>query len=77
MVKILPSRARGVGSVPGWGTKISWPQNQNINQKQYSNKFNKDCKNGPHKKKVFKEKLKRIGSKRNRFCSVFDRIKYQ
>ena len=26
-------------------------QNQNIKQKQYCNKFNKDFKNGPHQKK--------------------------
>ena len=63
MVKILPSRAGGVGSVPGWGTKISRPQNQNINQKRYSNKFNKDFKNGPHKKKSLKKNLRELVAK--------------
>ena len=29
----------------------SWPKHQNIKQKQYCNKFNKDFKNGPHSKK--------------------------
>ena len=39
--------------IPGHGAKIphaSQPKNQNIRQKQYSNKFNKDFKNGPHQK---------------------------
>ena len=51
MVKTSPSDAEGAGSIPGLGTKIphaSWPKNQNIKQKQYCNKFNKDFKNGPH-----------------------------
>ena len=36
-VKPLPSPARGVGLIPGQGTRIphaSWPKNQNIKQKQ-------------------------------------------
>ena len=60
MVKTSTSNAVGVGSIPGQGAKIlqaSWPANQNVKQKQYSKKFNKDFKNGPHpKKKKFKEK---------------------
>ena len=43
-----PSNARDVGSIPGWGTKIPhtlWPKSQNIKQKQYYNKFNKDFEN--------------------------------
>ena len=51
MAKTLPSKAGGVGLIPGWEAKIShasWPTNQNIKQKQYCNKFNKDFKNGPH-----------------------------
>ena len=54
MVKTSPSNAGGVGSIPGQGAKIthaSQPKNQNIKQKQYGNKFNKDFKNGPHQKK--------------------------
>ena len=46
----LLSNARGVGSVPGWGTKIShasWTKNKNIKQKQYCTKLNKVFKNGP------------------------------
>ena len=52
MVKTLPSNAGGVGLIPGRGAKIphAWPKNQNIKQKQYCNKFNKDFKNGPHQK---------------------------
>ena len=30
---------------------VLWPKSQNIKLKQYRNKFNKDLKNGPHKKK--------------------------
>ena len=51
MVKTLPSNAGGVGSIPGRGAQTphaSRPKNQNIKQKQYCNKFNKDFKNGPH-----------------------------
>ena len=54
MVKTLPSNAGDVGSIPGRGAKIphaSGPKNQNIKQKQYCNKINKDFKNGPHEKK--------------------------
>ena len=54
MVKTVPSSVGGAGSIPGRRTKIaraSWPKNQNIKQKQYCNKFNKDFKNGPHQKK--------------------------
>ena len=29
---------------------VSWPENQNIKQKQYCNKFIKDFKNGSHQK---------------------------
>ena len=51
VVKTLSSNAGGAGSNPGRGAKIphaSGPKNQNIKQKQYCNKFNKDFKNGPH-----------------------------
>ena len=40
-------------SNPGLDSKIphaSWPKNQNIKEKQYCNKFNRDLKNGSHKK---------------------------
>ena len=60
-VKTSPSNARGAGSIPGRGAKIpsaSRPKKQNIKQKQYCNKFNKDFKNGPHKKKSLKKKKK-------------------
>ena len=55
MVKTLSSNAGGAGSIPGPGAKsphASRPKNQNIKQKQYCNKFNKDFKKkGPHQKK--------------------------
>ena len=52
--KTLPSNAEGAGSIPGQGAKItyaSWSKCQNIKQKQYCSKFNKDFKNGPHQKR--------------------------
>ena len=54
VVKTLPSSSGSAGSIPGQGSKIphaSWPKNQNIKQKKYCYKFNKDPKNGPHLKK--------------------------
>ena len=56
MIKISPSRGGGAGSISGQGAKIPhalWPENQNIKQKQYRNKFNKDLKNSPRQKKIF------------------------
>ena len=50
----------GMHSTPGLRAKISHisqPENQNIKQKQYCNKFNKDFINGPHKKKNLKNKI--------------------
>ena len=59
MVKTSPSNAGVAGLIPGWGAKIphaSQPKIQNIKQKQYCNKVNKDFKNGPHQKKNLKKK---------------------
>ena len=47
MVEPSPSNVGDAGSRPGQGAKIlhaSWPKTQNIKQKQYCNKFNKDLK---------------------------------
>ena len=55
VVKASPSNAGGVGLIPGLGTKIthaSWPRNQDIKQKHYCNRFNKDLKM-VHIKKIF------------------------
>ena len=54
VIKTSPSNAWGAGSIPGQRARIphAWgPKNQNIKQKQYCNKLNKDFKNGPHQKK--------------------------
>ena len=59
VVKTSPSNAGGAGSTPGRGAKIPHafqPKNQNIKQKQYCNKFNKDFKNGPHQKEYVLKK---------------------
>ena len=63
MVKTLPPNTEGTSSIPGWGAKISdvlWSKKQNIKQKQYCNKFNKDFLNGPHKKSKKKKKKKKL-----------------
>ena len=55
VVKTSPSNAGGAGSIPGQGAKIphaSRPKHQNIELKQYCNKFNKDFKNGAHQKNL-------------------------
>ena len=47
MDKTSPSKAEGVGPIPGWKAKtppLCWPKSQNIKKKQYCNKFNKDFK---------------------------------
>ena len=46
--------AGGAGSILDWEAKSPHafqPKTQNIKQKQYYNKFNKDSKNDPHQKK--------------------------
>ena len=51
VVKTSPSNAGGGSEIHGGGAKIphaSWPKYQNMKQKQYCNRFNKDLKNGPH-----------------------------
>ena len=51
MVKTSPSRAASAGLIPGWGARaprLHRQKNQNIKQKQYCNKFNKDFKTDPH-----------------------------
>ena len=64
VVGTSPSNAGGWGAglIPGRGAGIphaSGPKNQNVEQKQYCNKFNKDLKkNGPHQKKILKKKKK-------------------
>ena len=47
MVETSLSNAGDVGWIPGWGAKIphvSRPKTQNLKQKQYCNKLNKDSK---------------------------------
>ena len=54
MVGTSPSTAGGAGSVPGRGARIPHalrPNNQNIKQRHYCNKFSKDFKN------IFKIKI--------------------
>ena len=61
MAETSPSSAGGISLIPGWGKKIpyaSWPKHQNIKQKLYCNKFNKDLKRkwSTLKKKTLKNK---------------------
>ena len=54
VVKTSHSIAGGVKLIPHQGAKIPhalWPRNENIEQKQHCNKFNKDFKIVPIKKK--------------------------
>ena len=47
VVKTSASNAGDIGLIPGRGAKIPhalWPRNQNIKQKRYCDKFNKDLK---------------------------------
>ena len=60
VVKTLPFDAGDKGSIPGQGARIphaSKPKNQNIKQKQYCNKFDKESKmvHIKKKKKTFKK----------------------
>ena len=53
VVKTSPSNAGGAGLTSGQGAKIPHASPKNtLKQKRYCNKFNKDFKNGPHKKKT-------------------------
>ena len=53
-LRISASSEVGAGSILGQGAEILhawWSKNQNINPKQYCNKFSKNFKSGPHQKK--------------------------
>ena len=53
-IETLPSNAGSADLIPGPGAKIpcaTWPQNQNINQKQYCNKLMKTLKQKIYLKK--------------------------
>ena len=55
------------GLIPGQGTKTRHAlgaKHQNIRQKQYCNKFNKDFKNHPHPKKKKANNLKKMANTR-------------
>ena len=60
VVKTSPSNAGGAGLIPGQGTKVpqaSRPKNQNMKQKQYCKKFNKDLKKKKRKKQQVLEEI--------------------
>ena len=68
-VKTLPSIAEDMGLIPGWGPKIPHalgPKHQNMKQKQYCNKSNKDFLNDPHKK----ERKKKYATKQKTQSSL-------
>ena len=55
VVKTSPASTRIACLILGQGSKIPHalqPRNQNLKQKQYCNKFNKDFKDGPHQKNL-------------------------
>ena len=51
VVKTSPSNTGAVGSIPGWGVKISHASQGKKPNNKYCNKFSKDFKNGPCQKK--------------------------
>ena len=60
MVKTLSSDAGGASLIPGREAMVphaSWPNNQNIKQKQYCNKFSKALKIVHIKKRFLKNSL--------------------
>ena len=62
--KTPPSNVGGAGSTPGQEAKILqalWPKNQNVKQKQYGNKFNKDFKKINKSKLLMGKKKHRLG----------------
>ena len=69
-----------MGLTPGWRAKILHalgPKSQNIKLNQYCNKFNKDFKNGPHKKKKTKQnKYLFKKKKKNSFWGRSEGINY-
>ena len=64
VVKTSPYNAGGACFIPGWGTRpcMLWGQNQNIKQKQYCNKFNKDFKNCSLQKIFLKQHVMCVSS---------------
>ena len=57
VVKSPPSNAGAADLIPGWDGRARiphalGPKNQNIKQKQYCSKFNRNFKNGPHQRKI-------------------------
>ena len=60
MSNMSPSSAGGAGSIPSQGAKVLIPhgqKEQNIKQKQYCSKFNKDFKKIVHIKKSLKKSI--------------------
>ena len=60
VVESSTSTVMGAGLISGWGDEIPhdlWTKKQNLKQKQYCNKFNKDFKM-VHINKKFKKKKK-------------------
>ena len=61
-LRLFVFQCRGTGLIPAWGAKIphaSWPKNQNMKQKPYCNKFNKDYENVPYQKNLKKKSVTR------------------
>ena len=71
MVETSPSNSGGMGLIPDRGAKIphaSRPKNQNIKQKQYCNKFNKDfLKKWSTSKKLLKNEI----NLQNVICQIY------
>ena len=57
VVKTSPSNAEAAGSSPGQGAKVPHAPGPNIKGKQYCKNVNKDVKNSPHQKKIYKKMI--------------------
>ena len=74
VVKTLSYNAGSVSSISGRGAEIphaSWPEHQNIKQKRYCNKFNKDFENAPHQKKKNLKKNTMHAINRGKVAKIF------
>ena len=66
MIKTLPSNAQDAGSIPGQGAKIpqAWgPRKSTQNRSNVT--YNKDFKNGPYQKNLFKKNTLRAFMREN------------
>ena len=72
VVKTSPSNTGAVGSIPGWGAKISHASQGKKTNNKYCNKFSKDFKNSPCQKKKKRELKKKPPNPKNKLSVIFN-----